>query len=267
MLKLSFASAAAGGLFLTAAGLAFSESTDLSKHVADGKKSGYVFAAPETREMMDDDFNNPSFLWVERGEMLWSAIDGGAGKSCESCHGDARTTMKGVGAIYPKYDERVGKVVTLEQRIDMCRLDRMQAEAFPWESEQLLGLTAFVKLQSRGMPVNVAADGSARPFWEKGKEFYYQRRGQLDVSCANCHEENAGKHLRTELLSEGHSNGFPLYRLKWQGFGSLQKRIAGCNEEIRAQPYPLGSDEYTNLELYLAWRGNGLPVETPAVRK
>ena len=79
--------------------------------------------------------------------------------------------------------------------------------------------------------------------------------------------ENEGKHLRTEILSQGQTNGFPLYRLKWQGFGSVQKRFAGCNEETRAAPYPLGSDEYTNLELYVAWRGNGLPIETPAVRK
>jgi sulfur-oxidizing protein SoxA len=259
--------AGAAGCILLAVDSASSQTSDLANHMAGGKRSGYVFAAPETREMMDDDFNNPSFLWVERGQALWSTADGVAKQSCESCHGDATKMMKGIAAAYPRYDAKAGKVVTLEQRINMCRLDQMQAGALPWESDQLLGLTAFVKLQSRGMPVNVASDGPAQPFWEKGKEFYYERRGQLDLSCANCHEDNAGKHLRTELLSEGHSNGFPLYRLKWQGFGSLQKRIAGCNEEIRARPYALGSDEYANLELYLAWRSNGLPVETPAVRK
>ena len=143
----------------------------------------------------------------------------------------------------------------------------MKATPYKYESKELLGMTAFVKLQSRGMPINVKIDGPTAPFFEKGKAFYNQRRGQLDLACANCHVDNAGKMIRAELLTQGQSNGFPLYRLKWQGFGSVHRRFSGCNDEIRAAPYPLGSDEYLALELYVAWRGQGLPVETPAVRK
>lgn len=238
-----------------------------AQYSAGDKKSGYLYAEPETRAMQDDDFTNPGFLWVERGSALWNKVEGEAGKSCASCHGDAETSMKGVGASYPKYDAKLGKLVNIEQRINQCRTEQMKAEAWKWESDPLLSMTAFVKTQSRGMPVAVDIDGPAAPFFEKGKEFYYQRRGQLDLACKHCHEDNAGNHIRTELLSQGQSNGFPTYRLKWQKLGSLHRRLAGCNEEIRAEPYPLGSDEYTNLELYLAWRAQGLPVEAPSVRK
>lgn len=105
------------------------------------------------------------------------------------------------------------------------------------------------------------------PFFEKGKEFYYGRRGQLDMSCANCHEDYYGTRIRADMLSQGHSNGFPTYRLKWQKVGSLHRRFRGCNEQVRATKLPYGTDDYVNLEVYLGWRGNGMPVETPAVRQ
>lgn len=239
----------------------------MAKYVSGDRRSGYTFAEPETRAMQDDDFNNPGMLWLDQGENIWTAVDGEAGKSCASCHNDAATSMKGVGASYPKYDAKLGKLVNLEQRINQCRTEGMKAEAWKWESSPLLGATAYVKMQSRGMPVDVKVDGPAAPFFEKGKQFYYTRRGQMDLACKHCHEDNADNFVRAELLSQGQTNGFPLYRLKWQKFGSLHRRFAGCNDEIRAEPFPMGSDEYVNLELYVAWRGRGLPVETPAVRK
>ncbi len=235
--------------------------------VSGEKRSGYTYAEPETRAMQEDDFQNPAFLWMEQAQSAWTVAEGEAGKSCAACHGKAEESMKGVGAGYPRFDAKAGKVVNVEQRINMCRTEQMKAPAWKYESAELLGMTTFVKYQSRGTPIKVSIDGPAAPFFEKGKAFYYERRGLNDLACKHCHEDNPGNHIRTELLSQGMSNGFPTYRLKWQKLGSLHKRLAGCNEEIRAQPYPLGSDEYTNLELYLAWRAEGLRVETPSVRK
>src|SRR3546814_8456079 len=93
------------------------------------------------------------------------------------------------------------------------------------------------------MPVSVKVDGPAAPYFAKGKEFYYTRRGQMDIACAQCHEQNAGNSIGVENLSQGRSNGYPAYRLKWQSFGSLHRRFEGCNQEVRTQPYPRGSDE------------------------
>jgi len=131
----------------------------------------------------------------------------------------------------------------------------------------MLGMTAVVKNQSRGMPLDVAIDGEAAPFYAKGAEFYFQRRGSLDMACKHCHIDFPGMKIRAEVLSYGLPNGFPTYRLKWQKVGSLHRRFRGCNKNIRAQPYKQGSDEYTNLELFLTHRANGTAVETPSVRK
>ena len=239
---------------------------DWGKYQVGDLRSGYTYAIPETQAMQDDDFENPAMLALDYGAELWSTKDGDADKSCEDCHGDAETSMKGVGARYPAFYEPWGKPINIELRINECRKNNMKAKPYKYESNELLGMTAFVKNQSRDMPVNVDIGGQNKPFFLKGKEFYFERRGQLDMACKHCHEDNAGTMIRANLLSQGHSNGFPTYRLKWQGVGSLHRRFRGCNKQVRAKPFSYGSDEYVNLELYLAWRGRGLPVESPSVR-
>jgi sulfur-oxidizing protein SoxA len=256
----------ASGLSVIAAGTALTDEQDWGPYQAGEARSGYTFAAAETRAMQDDEFDNPAFLWVDYGEELWTAAEGEAGKSCASCHEDAAESMASVGATYPVYFKPWGKLMNVEQRINQCRTENMKAKPYKWESRELLGMTAYVKNQSMGKPVEVKVDGVAAPFYEKGKAFFYTRRGQLDMACKNCHEDNAGNMIRANLLSQGQGNGFPTYRLKWQGIGSLHRRFRGCNKQVRAKPFAYGSDEYVNLELFLAQRGRGLPVETPSVR-
>ena len=239
---------------------------DLAKYVSGNAKSGYVYASAQTRSMEDDEFQNPGSLWVDKGKTIWNTVEGSGGKSCASCHNAAESSMKGVGATYPKYDAATGRVIDIEERINLER-ERMGASPLKWESEALLAITVYVKTQSRGMPVHVAVDGPARATWEQGKTFYETRRGQLDMACAQCHVQNNDRKLRSETLSQGQINGFPTYRLDWQAVGSAQRRFRGCNEQVRAEPLPYGSPQYVALELYLASRGNGLPVETPSVRK
>ena len=240
--------------------------------------SGYKTARDGVRAMQDDDFENPGMPWVDAAAEIYNTADGEAGKSCADCHGapdDASggalgIPMKGVGARYPIFDEATQKPINIELRINRCREEQQKAKPFKYESDAMLGMTGLVRMQSRGMPVATTADDpedKLHAAWKAGEEFYYQRRGQLDMSCKHCHEDNAANIIRAETLSQGQSNGFPTYRLKWQKPGSLHRRFRGCNKNIRAEPYAYGSDEYLNLETYLAWRGRGLPVEAPSVRK
>lgn len=229
--------------------------------------SGWHYRTDETRALQADDFDNPAFLAVEYGEELWHTVDGAEGKSCATCHEDATATMAGVRASMPKWNEAAGRPFTLENFINACRVDRMGAEEWKWESGEMLGMTSYIGLQSRGMPIDVDIDGPMQEWWERGKEIYYKRVGQLDLACANCHEGYNGQMIRADHLSQGHANGFPLYRLKWQGVGSLHRRFTGCMRNIRAEPYGRGSDEFIALELYVNSRGEGLAVETPAVRQ
>jgi sulfur-oxidizing protein SoxA len=231
-----------------------------------GPTSGYEFKLPETRAIQDDDELNPGFLWIEDGAALWETVEGAAGKACSSCHEGAETSMKGVGATYPKHHEPSGRPINLEQRINLCRTENMQAPAWDWESGELVAMTTYVKHQSRGMPVNVDIDGPARPFFEQGKALFHRRLGLLDMSCSHCHDGQAGKNLRAQLLSQAQTNGFPTYFLGFQRVISLNFMFRFCNGRVRAAPFDFGSDEYIGLELYTAWRGRGLPVETPSVR-
>jgi sulfur-oxidizing protein SoxA len=233
----------------------------------DGRRSGYSYMEAPTRALQDDDFQNPAFLLVDAGQSLWSQVEGSAGKSCASCHQDAETTMKGVAARYPVYDAKLGGLVNLEGRINQMRRDYMGAEEWAYESDNLLAMTAYVSLQSRGMPMQVDVSGPARPYFEQGKQFYYTKLGQLNLSCADCHEDLAGHHLRGDVISQGQVNGFPIYRLLWSDVGSRQRMFVWCNTSIRAEPYAEGSPEYLALELYAAWRGRGLAMESPAVRR
>ena len=231
----------------------------------DALRSGIEFAGADVRSMQSDDVANPGFLWIERGEKLWR--EGGDVKSCNACHGDARASMRGVAARYPAYDASSGKVLDLEARINDCRVRRQGVPALARESEELLALSAYVTHQSRGMPEAVNVEGAARAAFERGRAFYTARHGQMNLSCAQCHDHNWGKRLYAETLSQGHGNAFPAYKLEWQTMGSLQRRIRACLSGIRAEMPPAGAPELTDVELFLAWRAQGLPIEAPGVRR
>jgi L-cysteine S-thiosulfotransferase len=230
------------------------------------RKSGYEFMGRETRAMQDDDTTNPGMLWVLDGEALWTRKDGAAGKSCADCHGDARTSMQGVAARYPAFDAARGRPIDLEQSINICRTERQNATPLPFESKDLLALAAYVGRQSRGMPIEIADDERTKPFLQAGRDMFYLRQGQLNLSCAQCHDDNWGQKLAGAPIPQGQPTGYPLYRLEWQALGSLQRRLRNCLFGMRTISYPFGAPEYVDLELYLMWRARGMKLETPAVR-
>ncbi len=227
--------------------------------------SGWLFRGVETRAMQADDFDNPGMIFVEKAEDLWNAADGAEGKSCADCHGDS-SEMSGVRPVYPKYVEAAGEVRSLEMQINDCRETRMGAEPWKYTGSDMIDMTALLASVSRGLPVNVAIDGPAQSTWEKGKEMYYTRYGQLELSCANCHEDSYGLMIRADHLSQGQINGFPVYRLKNTKLNAAHSRFKGCVRDTRAETFAPGSPEFVALELYVASRGNGLSVEGPAVR-
>jgi sulfur-oxidizing protein SoxA len=230
-------------------------------------KSGAEFSSADIRAMQADDFANPGMLWVARGEKLWNEPAGSGGKSCAGCHGEAAKSMKGVAPRYPRVDPGAARLVNLEGRINLCRERNQQAEPLKLESDDLLGLTAYVASQSRGMPVAVTLDTQNRRNFERGRELYFTRNGQMNLACTHCHDRNWGRHLLGDVISQGHGNAYPIYRLEWQSAGSLERRIRSCFFGLRAEMPAYGAQDLLDLELYLAWRGSGLPIETPGVRR
>jgi len=230
-------------------------------------KQGSEFSSAEVRVMQADDFENPGMLWVTRGERLWREAPAGATKSCAGCHGAAQESMKGVATRYPKTDPGAARLVNIAGRVNLCRERHQNVQPLPHESEALLALTAYVTYQSRGMPLSVTIDSQNAAAFERGRERYYRRLGQMNLSCAQCHDRNWGRTLIHETVSQGHPTGWPGYRLEWQTFGSLQRRLRACYSGVRAEMPDYGARELIELELYLAWRAEGLPIEAPGVRR
>jgi L-cysteine S-thiosulfotransferase len=229
-------------------------------------RSGVEFQSVDVRAMQADDFANPATLWVERGAGLWKSPRGERNVSCAACHGDAEKSMKGVAARYPAYVESLGRAANVEQRINACVVDNQKAPALPWESQDLLSLTAYVAKQSRGMPVAVRIDTAASDF-ERGRRIYFERQGQLNLACTHCHDASWGRTLYAEKVSQGQPVDWPAYRLEWQTVGSLERRLRACYFGVRAEMPPFGARDLVALELYLANRAQGLASMAPGVRR
>jgi L-cysteine S-thiosulfotransferase len=230
------------------------------------RRSDYDFMSRDTQAMQDDDSANPGMLWVQEGEALWSRKEGSAQRSCMDCHGDARTSMKGVAARYPAFDAERDRPIDLDERIISCRMNHQNAPPFTYESKELLALEAYIARQSRGMPIETGNDERLEPFIATGREIFNRRQGQLNISCAQCHDDNWGKRLAGNIVPQAHPTGYPLYRLEWQRLGSLQRRLRACMFGMRAEPYPFGAPENIALEVFLMARAHGIPMDAPAVR-
>nr|WP_228069425.1 sulfur oxidation c-type cytochrome SoxA [Marivivens aquimaris] len=228
--------------------------------------SGWVYRSNETQAMQMDDFDNPGMLAVEDAMVAWGTAEGTENKSCADCHGAAEEGMAGVRATYPKWNDDAEEVRTLAMQINACRTENMGAEEWKYDGDDMLAMEGLISYAGRGDTINVAIDGPAQAMWEQGRDMYYTRTGQLELSCANCHEQNYGNMIRADHLSQGQINGFPTYRLKNAKLNGVQSRFKGCVRDTRAETYAVGSEEFIALELYVASRGNGLSVEGPSVR-
>jgi L-cysteine S-thiosulfotransferase len=230
------------------------------------RRSGFDFMAPQTQAMQNDDTGNPGMLWVLDGERLWQQPAGKSAAACSGCHGDATKSMRGVAARFPAFDAKAKRPIDLATQINRCRKDRQSVEPFALESNDMLALTAYVAYQSRGMRIEPPNDARLKPFSDNGRQWFNRRIGQLQLSCASCHDDNWGKQLGGNRIPQGHPTAYPLYRLEWQSLGSVQRRLRNCLTGVRAETLAFGSPELIDIELYLMSRAAGMTIETPGVR-
>ena len=235
-------------------------------HAGDPRRSGAEFISPSTRAMQRDDTLNPAMLSVGDGKLLWQRKAGRSDTSCAGCHGDAALSMRGVAARYPAFDAHTNAAIGLGQRINACRVRHQQAEPLRVEAEELLGIESYVALQSRAMPLAPPPDARLQPALARGQRLFFQRIGQLNLSCAQCHDANWGRRLGGATIPQGHALAYPVYRLEWQGMGSLQRRLRNCMSGVRADVPPPDAQELVDLEVYLATRAKGMRMEAPGVR-
>jgi sulfur-oxidizing protein SoxA len=203
---------------------------------------------------------------LEEGEELFNTAFKN-GKSYSDCFENGGQNIR---QNYPKFDTERGEVITLELAINECRVANNESP-LPYKKGDIAKISAYIASTSEGEKLNVIIPNEPKAIaaYEAGKKYYYSKRGQLNFSCANCHIEHVGKKARSETLSTslGHPTHFPVYRLKWQSFGTLHRRFDACNKQVRAVPLAGQSLEYRNLEYFLTYMSNGQPINAPASRK
>jgi sulfur-oxidizing protein SoxA len=204
---------------------------------------------------------------IEQGEELWRATFPN-GKTLADCFSQ---DLAQVRANYPRFDEVSGEVVTLELAINNCR-SANKVPPLAYDEGEIVDITAFLAFEARGSKLEVRVPED-QPFalqaYDSGKRFYYTKRGQLNLACADCHVTSVGQYVRADRLSAslGHPTHFPVYRSKVGGMVSLHQRFAGCVRDVRAKPFALQSRDFRNLEYFLSYMSNGLEANGPGARK
>lgn len=229
---------------------------------ADGgapRQSGRDTMSPALRALQADDGQHPAALALALGRELWAS----GARSCASCHGAPETSMRGVAARYPAFDQGL---LDLPLRIQRCRTRHQQQPAWAAEAEPLLALTALVAQQSRGLPLAPPGGPELDAAAARGQRLYSTRMGGLNLACLHCHDQRAGLKLGGSLIPQGQVDDYPVFRLEWQAVGSLQRRLRGCASGVRATVWDWNSEELLALEVFLARRSAGLVMQPPGVR-
>ncbi len=204
--------------------------------------------------------------FIDSGKEMWDTPFAN-GKTYKDCFPKGPA----IAADYPRWDKKQGMVVTLPLALNQCRKANGE-KPLKYKKGPINDILSYIAYESRGQKINVKIpkdDPRALEAYEKGKKFYFTRRGQLNFSCANCHLQNAGMRVRTEILSPslGHVTHWPTYRSKWGTVGTLHRRFTGCNKNIRAKPFKAQGEQYRDLEYFLTYMSNGLELNGPGSRK
>jgi L-cysteine S-thiosulfotransferase len=211
-----------------------------------------------------DDFPPYDFA-IDRGKQMF-ATPFKNGKTYGDCFPE-----KGIGIRqnYPYFDDKSGEVITLELALNRCREANGEVP-YSYVKDEMASLTAYMAFTSRGKPfdIKIPNDPGALEAYQKGAEYFYARRGQLNFSCASCHVQNPGNHIRTEVLAPalGIVAAMPIYRSEWNGMGTMSRRLVTCNSQVRSVPLEPQDELYRDVEYYLTYMSNGLPVSGPGAR-
>ncbi len=218
-------------------------------------RSGSTFTSATIQAQQKDDDRNRGMLWVDQGRDIFA-------RDCVNCHAET----KGLATQLPRL-KADGSVITLESEINRCQVARVKAAAYPIESQPLLALATYLAFSSRGQAQQVPANLTLSAAWQRAHNEFTRVQGKLDFNCRACHDQLYGKRVRNLNISQGYGVGYPAYRVEWQTLGSLNRRLRACFFGMETV-VPAATDPIlAELELYLVWRAQGLPIEAPAVRR
>ncbi len=213
----------------------------------------------------------PTEVGLEEGKKMWEKPFKN-GKTFASCF---KNGGKNIAQGYPYWDEATKMVRTAELDINDCLKKNGETE-FPDPSKdgkargQLANLVGYFYSMSKGQRIKIdLSKPGAVAAYEKGKQYWWAKRGQLNFACADCHVELAGKNFGgNQPLSAalGHTTAWPAQRYDWGRIETLHQRYATCNSQVRAKPLAHNSEVYRNLQLYETFMSSGLPLTAPDMR-
>ncbi|MCC7547005.1 MAG: sulfur oxidation c-type cytochrome SoxA [Burkholderiales bacterium] len=227
---------------------------------------GAMIASPDARAQYEQIMEFPPFLGdLDAGRRIWEKPFRNGG-TFAGCFPDGGRNVVG---NYPYYEESSDMVVTFEMALNRCLEANGEAPMRYGEREPMGVLSAYARTLSNGMRMNIEVDSEkAWAKYEAGKDLYYRRIGQLNAACAGCHQHLAGRTMRMEIISPslGHATHWPIFRAG-EELMTFQGRFNRCMEQMRAVPYGYNSEEWNNLEYFLSYLSNGLPLKSSVFRK
>jgi sulfur-oxidizing protein SoxA len=234
------------------------------------KPEDYVYGAlnfsKDSMEQYEAIMDFPPYVSdIDKGKKMWETPFKN-GKTYAGCFPNGG---KMVAGNYPYFDEKAGKVVTFEMALNDCRQANGEAPLDYNDMKTMGVLTAYARTLSDGMRMNIKVETpAAQEAFNRGKEFFFSRHGQLNFSCASCHVQGAGLIVRTEYLSPaiGQATHWPVFR-GGSNLVTLQDRYEGCLKNIRAVPPKPGSTVFNDLEYYHSYLSNGMEMQASVFRK
>lgn len=253
--------------------LAIQASTVSVALAQDKRTSGHVYLSKQMQDLQADATRNPISLWQERGQSLWQG-------QCKSCHGEIDALKRSAGS-FPRLSTDEKSLINLEDQIARCQQRQAGAAAttasaisLTTEGDEVLSLSAALHQAAVGTPIKMAAPTGNAPAgvqWQErlssGEKLYQTRIGRMNLACMHCHDLKVGAQMRADTISQGHPTGFPIYRMSWQTMGSIDRRLRACYSGVQATVPPSGSSELRDLELFLKVRANGMPLDSPSIRR
>jgi len=225
----------------------------------------YSMDADLRKQWVDIEQFPPYEFAVEKGKEMF-ATPFKNGKSYGDCFPNQGI---GIRQNYPYFDDKTAQVITLDVALNQCREENGE-QPFDYTKDDMAALTAYMAFTSRGKPfdIKIPNDPRALAAYAKGEEYFYTRRGQLNFSCASCHVQSPGDHIRTEVLAPalGIVAALPIYRSEWGGMGTTSRRLVTCNSQVRGVPLKPEDEQYRDLEYFLSYMSNGLPISGPGAR-
>jgi sulfur-oxidizing protein SoxA len=227
---------------------------------------GAMIANPDARAQYEQIMEFPPFLGdIEAGRRMWETPFRN-GRRFADCFPNGGHDVLG---NYPYYDAQTRRVVTFEAALNRCLKTHGEPEMAYGEHTPMGVLSAYARTLSNGMKMNIRVDSpEARERFEAGRDLFFRRIGQLNAACAGCHLYNAGNTMRMEIISPalGHATHWPIFR-GGEELMTLQGRFKRCMEQMRAVPYGYDSQEWNDLEYFLSYLSNGVPLQASVMRK